>query len=124
MRLTFVFFKIQPKVKVVEPQKATLDDNKNDASYSKPNDYLFFSLFNAFFCCCCVGIVAVIHSMRAREANRNPSSENEERASENSKKALKLNLIALALGACVFLFLAILYIILSYAYEGFKKVYG
>ena len=68
-----------------------------------------------------MGIVAVIHSVRVREANRNNESE---RASENSKKALKLNAIALIAGAILFLFAFLVYIILSYVYEGVKKVYG
>jgi uncharacterized membrane protein len=81
--------------------------------YKQPKSYLIISILNTFFCssCICLGILAIIFSVKTREANKYG---NHIDAEKYSKKARNFNILAFLLGICFFIIYIILTIVKAY----------
>lgn len=75
-------------------------------AYDQPKSYLAISILNTCCCCFVLGIVAIIFSVKTREANKYG---NVGEAVKFSKKAKKFNILAFSIGCCF----VILYVILT-----------
>ena len=66
--------------------------------YNQPKSYLVMSILNTCCCCFILGLVAVIFSVKTREANKYGD---QNAAIKYSKKAKKFNMLAFGIGACL-----------------------
>jgi len=66
----------------------------------EPRDYLTLSILSTIFCCCSIGILAIVKSSRAREANLIGDYEE---AHKYSRWALMYNCLAAAFGVITLL---------------------
>ena len=74
-----------------------------------PNDYLVWSIFNTFCCCCLFGLIATIFSLKTRLNNRNPNSAF--KSANYSKNAYRFNVFATILGIILTILVAVYEII-------------
>ena len=82
--------------------------------YSKQNDYLACSILNLFFCGICLGIPALIFSIKARDNYRFGKYLE---AKDNAGTAKKLNIIAFAIGSICFVLAIIFNFLLLYTFS-------
>ena len=78
-----------------EPKQSVY--NNVTKSKPKPEDYLNFSIFNTIFCCFCLGIPALIYSVKSREAAKYEPDD----AAIYSKKAKLYNILAFIFGLII-----------------------
>ena len=72
---------------------------------SKQSDYLFCSILNLVCCCFCLGLPALIYSIKAREQFRSGFSLE---AKDNAKIAKNLNIFGTLLGLGLYLLFLLL----------------
>ena len=70
--------------------------------YTKQDDHLALSIFNLLCCTICLGIPALIFSIRAREQYRLGRTLE---ATDNAKTAYKLNIAGITIGILLLIFL-------------------
>ena len=81
------------------PYETTYDQiTIKQLNYSKKEDYLGFSIFNMLCCVCCLGLPAIIFSVKAREQYR---SGRFELAQDNADTAKKLNITGIIIGSII-----------------------
>ena len=99
-------------VVVIYSQPGQNMDNVQTVRYIRtPNDYLIWSIFNTFCCCCLFGLNATIFSLKTRLNNRNPNSAF--KSANYSKNAYRFNVFATILGI-IFLISGAVYEIFDY----------
>lgn len=74
-------------VKVIDLPEASI--------HRPPKDYLIISVLNSIFCCICLGIPALIFSVKTKEATKYGHFQ---KAFEYSRKSMKFNILAFVLG--------------------------
>ena len=72
--------------------------------YTKQEDYLILSILNLLCCTICLGIPALIFSIRAREQYRLGMILE---AKDNAKTAYKMNIAGITIGLIIFIFVLI-----------------
>jgi len=85
--------------------------------YSKQDDYLVCSIINLVFCGICLGIPALIYSIKAREKYRFGRYQE---AQDNARTAKKFNIAAFVIGSVCFIFAIVIHIIFFYFLNSFS----
>lgn len=98
-----------PVVVIYQQPGQTLDSTSQPARLVKSPDYLIWSIFNTFCCCCLLGLFATLFSFKTKLSNKNPVTNF--RSMDYSRTAYRLNVCATVLGVISIIFGAIYEII-------------
>ena len=98
-----------PVVVIYQQPSQGFETNRTPVRLVKSPDYLFWSIFNTFCCCCLFGLIAAVFSFKTRLTNRNPLTNY--KSIVYSRAAYRLNVCATILGIIGILFGAIYEII-------------